>query len=235
MTGDHQLRQPAQRALDYLAGAHHTEPGGWRFLPGIDVDAATIGWQLATLQSGQLAGLHVSPETLTHIRRFLARSREQATAPPSPVTTAVGLAVELHLGEAPGRDRVRPAAERLLAHPPEVGDSSAGDEGGETADADHSQRDTYYWYYGSEAMFYLGGDDWLAWSRRLYPQLIESQISDGRFAGSWEPNGPSGGTASTAGGRLYVTAMNLLSLEIQNRHLPPIGTPLPRLAERPRD
>ena len=26
-------------------------------------------------------------------------------------------------------------------------------------------------------MFYLGGDDWLAWSRRLYPQLIESQIS----------------------------------------------------------
>ena len=100
------------------------------------------------------------------------------------MTTAVGLAVELHLGGSPGDKRLRPAADQLLAHPPEVGDSPDDVAAGTP---DSPQRDTYYWYYGSEAMYQFGGDDWQAWSQKLYPRLIQSQVRGGPLAGSWDP------------------------------------------------
>jgi hypothetical protein len=218
MTGDAALRQPAQRALDYLVGAQYAEPGSWRYLPGVDADAAAIGWQLATLRSGQLAGLLVRPETLAQIRRFLAGNRQRPSAEPNAVATAVGLAVELHIGSATAGERLRPAAEQLLANLPQVSDPPSTTEPATPASP---QRDTYYWYYGSEAMFYVGGDDWQAWSRQLFPRLIQSQAQTGPLAGSWDPAQAGQGPVYASSGRLYVTAMNLLSLEIQNRHLPP--------------
>jgi len=106
----------------------------------------------------------------------------------------------------------------LLAHPPEFSDDVAAID---AAPANDLRRDTYYWYYGSEAMYYLGGADWHTWSQQLYPRLIETQTAAGPMAGSWDPNA---NQPSATGGRLYVTAMNLLSLEIQNRHLPPASS-----------
>jgi hypothetical protein len=103
--------------------------------------------------------------------------------------TAIALAVELHLGQSNAAAPQRSAADQLLTH--------GGEEG--------TDRDTYYWYYGSQAMYYLGGDEWQAWSRELYPRLIESQVAAGAAIGSWEPPAA------------YVTAMNLLSLETQQR------------------
>jgi len=233
MTGDAKLRGPAQAALDYLVGVHHRQPGAWRYLPGIDADAATIGWQLATLRSGKLAGLTVSAGTLAQIRAFIDQRRRRESQSRDEATTAVGLAVDLHLGAAPGSDQFRPAAERLRAHPPRVDNppSAAADQ---SATADVPQRDTYYWYFGSEAMYYLGGDDWQTWSRELYPQLIESQVVEGPLAGSWNPTPTVASESFASAGRLYVTAMNLLSLEIRNRRLPPAGGEgVPQVAGRP--
>ena len=218
MTGDERLRGPAQRALDFLAGSHRNVPGAWRFLPGLDADSATISWQLATLRSGQLAGLHVEERTIEAAKAYVARIREAEGQASTATNTAVDLAMQLHLGGSRNDAQLRPAAETLLAHPPEfVKEPEPGAELVELP-TDSPRRDTYYWYYGSEAMFYLGGDDWQTWSRQLYPQLIETQISDGPLAGSWDPKI---NLSSNTAGRLYVTAMNLLSLEIQNRHLSP--------------
>ncbi|MEX2093445.1 MAG: prenyltransferase/squalene oxidase repeat-containing protein [Pirellulales bacterium] len=232
MTGDAELRAPAQRAIDYLAGTQHPERGGWRYLPGLDADSSATGWQLATLRSGQLAGLSVRPETITQIRESLAKGRDKQSRQPSTVTTAVGLAVELHLGGSPGDQRLRPAADQLLAHPPEVGESTDAALAGTP---ENPQRDTYYWYYGSEAMYQFGGDDWQAWSRKLYPQLIQSQVRGGPLEGSWDPRNELPGKSPTSGGRIYLTAMNLLSLEIQNRHLPPpnSATVAPQIIDPP--
>ncbi len=228
MTGNAELCAPAQRALDYLVGKQHPQPGGWRYLPGADADSSAIGWQLATLRSGQLAGLNVRPETITQIRDALSKGRDiqprqpgRESQQPNAVTTAVGLAVELHLGNSPGDERLRPAADQLLAYPPEVGDPPAT---ADTSSPDNPQRNTYYWYYGSEAMYYLGGNDWQAWSKRFYPQLIQSQVRSGPLAGSWDPRNPLPGKSPASGGRIYLTAMNLLSLEIHNRHLPPAAS-----------
>ena len=49
---------------------------------------------------------------------------------------------------------------------------------------------------------------------------MDSQIRSGEFAGSWDPVRPVPDRWGPQAGRLYVTTMNLLSLEVQYRHLP---------------
>ncbi|MEK6237097.1 MAG: hypothetical protein N2C14_20500, partial [Planctomycetales bacterium] len=74
----------------------------------------------------------------------------------------------------------------------------------------------YYWYYGTQVMHHYGGDEWAAWNSQMRDLLLASQIKKGIDAGSWEPNG---GHASH-GGRVYMTSLALLTLEVYYRHLP---------------
>jgi len=84
----------------------------------------------------------------------------------------------------------------------------------------NNKRDTYYWYYATQVMFHMGGERWKTWNDRLQPLLQRTQIQQGKYAGSWNPNDPLPDAWSKHGGRIYVTAMNLLSLEVYYRHLP---------------
>ena len=43
---------------------------------------------------------------------------------------------------------------------------------------------------------------------------------EGPQAGSWDPYEPTADLWAKYGGRLYVTTLNLLSLEVNYRHLP---------------
>jgi hypothetical protein len=81
-------------------------------------------------------------------------------------------------------------------------------------------RDTYYWYYATQVMFHVGGEHWQTWNANLHPQLIGTQLAGGPFAGSWSPLEPIPDRWGPHAGRLYVTAMNLLNLEVYYRHLP---------------
>ena len=81
-------------------------------------------------------------------------------------------------------------------------------------------RDTYYWYYATQVLRHMDGVAWQRWKSRLVPLLRGSQVSQGEFAGSWDPLGPVPDRWSAHGGRLYLTAMNLLSLEVDYRLLP---------------
>jgi hypothetical protein len=82
------------------------------------------------------------------------------------------------------------------------------------------QRDTYYWYYGTQVMFQMGGKYWRDWNEALHPLLVDAQIREGELAGSWDPLKPVPDRWAAHAGRLYVTTMNLLSLEVTYRHLP---------------
>jgi hypothetical protein len=250
MTGDPQLAGPAQRSLDYLAQTQHPQKGGWRYAPGVNTDLSVTGWQLVALRSGQLAGLRVRSDTLARISECLALCRDSDSHPglyrynpwasptdpltrhgrlPSTAMTSVGLLMELHLGCLPDDARLQVGAEHLLANLPQVGDSRDGAPIGTLA---NPRRDTYYWYYGTQAMFYLGGDYWQAWARVLEPLLTRSQSRAGSLAGSWDPLRPVPDKWSAYGGRLYVTALNLLSLEIYSRRLPLECESVPQVAER---
>ena len=98
---------------------------------------------------------------------------------------------------APGDHPLRAAQAALVAACPPEWDEERG------------TIDEYYWFFGSHALFQVGGEAWDEWSRALVEQLPPRQREDGNFAGSWDPRGVWAGV----GGRVYTTAMNVLALE----------------------
>ena len=85
------------------------------------------------------------------------------------------------------------------------------------------QANLYYWYYGTLALFHIGGEPWERWNRAMTKTLLNSQASVGPQAGSWKPNTVWG----ACGGRIYATAVATLCLEAYYRY-----TPTTRAADR---
>ena len=74
----------------------------------------------------------------------------------------------------------------------------------------------YYWYYGTLAMHQMGGKNWRAWNqkiKRMYPE--KQRQSPPELAGSWDPD-----PTVLNGGRIFSTAMSILSLETYYRFSP---------------
>ena len=227
MTQDPELREPAQRCLDYIVSTQHTERGGWRYTAQVSSDTSVTGWMMMALKSGQLSGLEVPDKTYQGIQRWLGlsqvpqqpdRYRYNPFAPDTPTQrhgrmatptmTSVGMLMRMYSGWRRDNESMKSAAEYLLQYPPQIGSVQS------------PQKDTYYWYYATQVMFHMGGDYWDRWNKALNPILIQSQIKDGVNAGSWDPAGAIPDRWSAHAGRLYVTTMNLLNLEVYYRHLP---------------
>ena len=73
--------------------------------------------------------------------------------------------------------------------------------------------DMYYWYYGTLAMFQLGGTEWKDWWQKMKEAALTGQQkgnpNETCQRGSWDPIDPWG----VQGGRIYTTAMMILCLE----------------------
>jgi hypothetical protein len=82
-------------------------------------------------------------------------------------------------------------------------------------DMEEGTIDYYYWYYGSYAMFQVGGKDWKYWKNRMLDAVLNSQRTDGCEKGSWDPQVDPWGDS---GGRVYSTALCTLSLEVFYRY-----------------
>jgi hypothetical protein len=80
----------------------------------------------------------------------------------------------------------------------------------------------YYWYYATLALQHRqqSGDAalaaWRTWNHALTAALLNTQVSDGPDAGSWNTNTLWGGY----GGRVYTTAMAAMCLEVYYRYAP---------------
>ncbi len=74
--------------------------------------------------------------------------------------------------------------------------------------------DFYFWYHASNALRQVGGRHWSKWSKALSKALVPAQRQDGNFLGSWDPTSPWG----EDGGRVYSTALALLSLQAEYRY-----------------
>src|SRR5262249_13355479 len=74
----------------------------------------------------------------------------------------------------------------------------------------------------------MQNDDWKRWNERVREGLIGMQVSGtGCDYGSWDPNLPQPDRWGRSGGRLFVTSLSLLTLEVYYRYLPlyrPTGT-----------
>ena len=82
----------------------------------------------------------------------------------------------------------------------------------------------YYWYYATQTMHHLGGEDWETWNTAARDTLIDLQSDEGHEAGSWDPvGGAIGGHDVQAGGRLYMTS--LADLHARSLLSPPADLP----------
>ena len=75
MTGDEELRVPAQRAIDFIVAAQYLD-GGWRYFPNrrsmrVRGDTSVLGWQLMALQSAMAARFSVPQATIENAGHFL--------------------------------------------------------------------------------------------------------------------------------------------------------------------
>jgi hypothetical protein len=80
-----------------------------------------------------------------------------------------------------------------------------------------AQKNIYYLYYATQVMHHFGGSDWKSWNEAMRSYLVQSQEKAGPNAGSWSSVGDAHGAA---GGRLMMTSLSLLTLEVYYRHLP---------------
>src|SRR5206468_9297521 len=138
-----------------------------------------------------------------------ASSRLAALAPRFPPETgesmtAVGVLLRIFGGRTRARDPlIDKGADLLSARLPRW-----------SPDTGHV--DFYYWYYGTLAMFQVGGPRWERWNEAIKTAIIDHQRTDRSECawGSWDPIDP----WSTAGGRVYATALNCLSMEVYYRY-----------------
>lgn len=209
MTGDSNLIVPAQNAIDFIIDAQNPEDGGWRYQPRDRGDTSVVGWQVMALKSANLAGLSVPASTIRGAEKFLNSVQTDAgynyMAEDLPdyrrTTTAVGLLCRMYLGWRQDDPRLGPGVLRLAKEGP-------------------SPNDMYFNYYGAQVMFqYTSGRGplWLVWNRKMRDLLISEQETRGHARGSWFLEGD---TNNAQAGRLYVTSLATLTLEVYYRYLP---------------
>jgi len=223
LSRDRSLRTTAQRAVDYLE-SHRNPKTCWRYLPqSDDSDLSATSWALATYSAARDFGLKTPEAAFPVIARYLnqvsdpsgahgyiGRGGGAARMPGEHAQrfplekghsmTAAGLYCRFVLAEQPNTSPIMAAASQLLIGRPPKWD-------------DQGSIDLYYWYYGSLAMFQAGGDHWRSWSRAVQAALLGNQRDEDNFAGSWDAVS----AWSEAGGRIYATAMALLSLQAEFR------------------
>ncbi len=202
----------AQAAINFIVAAQNAGTGGWRYEPGQDGDTSVVGWQVMALKSAQMAYLNVPKSAFDGADKWLKSCSsgnygEQFSYQPgggaTPTMSSVGLLCSQYLHLRKDDPKLQGGLDYLLKHLPNNG-----------------ERDIYYWYYATQVMHNVPGQQWDEWNRAMRKILTESQVREGCAAGSWDPARPSNDRWGPAGGRLMVTCLSCLTLEVYYRYLP---------------
>ncbi|MHB0954763.1 MAG: prenyltransferase/squalene oxidase repeat-containing protein [Pirellulaceae bacterium] len=203
MTQDESLRQPAQRAVNFICWAQHSA-GGWRYYPGQPGDTTVFGWQMMALKSAAMAGLDVPSPVLNLAERFLDSVQSGGGSyygymvpARSAAPTAIGLLIRMYTGW----EHYDPRLQRGVAFLAKEGPSKT---------------DMYFNYYATQVLHHYGGPAWTDWNEAMRDYLVRTQTATGHERGSWFFLDQHG----VKGGRLYTTAMCTMILEVYYRHMP---------------
>jgi hypothetical protein len=83
------------------------------------------------------------------------------------------------------------------------------------------ERNIYYWYYATQLLHNMRGEQWDRWNPKIREGLINLQVKDDTCAkGSWDPFAPVPDVWAERAGRLYLTSLSILTLEVYYRYLP---------------
>lgn len=209
MTKDRRLRGPAQGGLAALIAAQDPQGGGWEYVPYAPGTTSVTGLQITALMSAKKAGFKIPPQTLQLASKFLdsvqsddGGDRYGYTArKPSykSSVTAIAILCRQYLGWKRD-DPVHKKAIALL------------DKKGPNSDS------LYYIYYATQAMRNYGGKQWEDWNADNREDLVRRQETEGDAAGSWPTRNRA--LEAKAGGRLFMTVLATLTLEVYYRYLP---------------
>jgi hypothetical protein len=221
------LKNPAQKAIDFI-GRSRNPYKAWRYAypPDGDNDVSVSGWMLFALFAAKDAGLNVDDaaikdgmafvEEMTDPSNFRTGYHEKGSysarepedqekwpADQAEAMTAVACLLRVFNHEDPDSTPALKGAQTLMLAKLPKWDEAAG------------SVDYYYWYYGSYAMFQIGGRSWDNWSRAMENTVVSHQRTSGDEVGSWDPQVDPWGDS---GGRVYATAINVLCLEVYYRY-----------------
>jgi hypothetical protein len=228
MSGIDRCRDSAEAALRYCLASQQSG-GGWDYSSEHTNrnDLSITGWIVMALRSAEDAGLPVPQQEKASVRRFLDRAftasglgiyadREPEAGRQGINMVAVALLTHFYLDGSPNDPRVRAAVRRLVpGHVPDAREFSRWD---------RSFQSFYYWYTATLCLFHLGGAEWEGWNTLLQRSLLPLQSRGSHVEGSWDPE-PS--WIGMSGGRVYATAINVLSLEVYYRYKPLFASPRP--------
>ncbi len=226
------FKASAQKGIDFIRQCRNPYLA-WRYgVKPRDNDTSVTAWMVWALDVGRTAGLDMDPEDFVGAKAWLdkvtepehgragytargngpARPQElmdRFPADRSESLTALAVLTRMHGGADASDPMVKKGLELLRKSPPSW---SARD----------GSTDFYYWHFGTMALFHAGGDRWTAWNGALKKALLGNQKrgpgDDAR--GSWDPADP----WASEGGRIYSTAINVLTLETPYRY-PRRGVP----------
>ena len=219
MTQDQKLKLPAQKALNYIAAAQDPKSGGWLYEPKQGGDTSVVCWQIMAMKSGILSYLTVPGHVKSIANKWLdsvgfdpseyggfsrygyrdATAREHVVNGDAAMT-ALGLLCRNYLGTKKDDPGQRKGVEWIASQGP-------------------GRDNVYYNYHATMVMYQNDGPKgplWKKWNNVMRPMLVNSQVKQGPDAGSWYYGGNHGHT----GGRLMITCLCAMTLEVYYRYLP---------------
>ena len=239
LTADPRYRQAAQSGLDFIARARNPY-FAWRYgiKPG-DNDTSITTWMILVLGTanmvnavelralrepyyivdlscfkGAAAWLDKTTDPdygrVGYIQRGTGPVREielidRFPGSKSESVTAGGVYMRMLMGEDPRKSRIIQLGLDLIANLPPSWNPTDG------------SIDMIHWHLGTLACHGAGGKHWQGWQKGLAKALLNTQRSGGdvrAVRGTWDPIGAWG----RAGGRVYSTAINVLTLLTPHRY-----------------
>ena len=239
LSGDAVLKPIADKAADFILKSQN--PGlGWRYgvKPGIN-DSSVTGWMVLALKSFNMAGIDLDlAKCYSDAAEWFklvtvdvggypktgydtpgsnnARLRSSAEFDNNPSMDSIYVMSMLFMEKADLKDRMIVSLSNVCVEPAYL------------PKWEPNKIDYYYWYYASLALYQVGGSTWKKWETPMSKTLLDSQRGyhkqdkDAGLTskealdehGSWDSVDAWG----SAGGRVYSTAINCLTLEVYYRY-----------------
>ncbi len=217
-TKDETLLGPAKQAVSFCVRAQNPH-FGWRYgVRSGDNDTSVTTWMVKALTSAKAAGIEVPATALKGPLQWYDRATSQSgatgyRAPDGassylpvqqgkydalPCMTAAAIAGRTLLGQRTSTETIKKGVRFLGAQLPAWPENS------------NREVNLYYWYYGTQVMKAVGEKSQREWDGALQIALLPHQRKEGHESGSWDPVGEWG----VAGGRVYATAIAVLTLEV---------------------
>jgi hypothetical protein len=218
--GDEAVRRAARRAVDFLVAAQNAGRA-WRYeARSGENDTSVTGWCVLALKSAELTGLSVPASCYEGARAWLDEVTDefaiagyndkytgQVVIPDKndnysnhEAMTAIAIVCRIAMDRRRDAPLLTTAAEVLSLDLPAW---------------DGLRIDYYHWFFGSLALYQFHGPNgpyWTIWRGRVLNALLDHQRKSGDTCidGSWDSSDRWG----FEGGRVYATAINVLTLEI---------------------